>query len=382
MVFARPYPWPRRNDPYHLVNALEFLDTPGEWYLDNKAGLVYYWPRTGEDMVTAEVIAPKLESIVRLLGTLERPVHDIQFKGITFEHSTWLRPSQKGHMPLQAGMYINRISYRISGGEPEMPSLDNIQYVGRPPAAVYGAMCNNIRFEGCTFRNLASAGIDLHYGTHDDTVLGCTFSCIGGNGVQTGKYSDDGFEVHLPFNPKDPRELCLNDRFANNLIRNCGTEDWGCVGVAAGFVTGIRIEHNEITDLPYTGISVGWGWNPRVNSMRDNKVLNNHIHDYMKRLGDGGAIYFLSNQNPSEISGNWIHDIRKSPVGDGGCMIYLDEGSSGILVKDNCTENTDYWLNRNGPDNKLENNGPQAAGPIKENAGLEPEYRNLEKMER
>ena len=111
--------------------------------------------------------------------------------------------------------------------------------------------------------------------------------------------------------------------------------------------------------------------------MHDNKVRNNHIHDYMKRLGDGGAIYFLSNQTPSEISGNWIHDIRKSPVGDGGCMIYLDEGSSGILVKNNHTASTHYNRNRNGPGNHWENNGPNATGPIKENAGLEPGYTTL-----
>jgi hypothetical protein len=375
LVFSRPYPWSAHDFPYHFVNALEFLDTPGEWYLDNKAGILYYWPRPGEEMAQAEAIAPRLETLARVQGTLERPVHDIQFRGLAFEHATWMRPTLQGHVAIQAGMYVNRVGYRISGGIPEFPSLDNMAWAGRPPAGVYVAMAHRIGFERCAFRNMASAALDLHYGTHDDVVAGCAFSCIGGNGAQMGKYSDEGYSAHLPFNPADERELCANNRFANNVLRDCGNEDWGCVGIAAGFVRGIRIEHNDVADLPYTGISVGWAWNPLPNCMRDNKILFNHVHDYMKRLGDGGGIYTLSNQTPSEIRGNYIHDLRRSPVGGGGCMIYLDEGSSGFLVQDNRTESTAYAQNKNGPGNRWENNGPDSKGA--ETAGLESAYQDL-----
>jgi hypothetical protein len=81
IVFSHPYPWPRNTDPYYFVNALEFLDEPGEWYLDYKAGLVYYWPRADEDMATAQVVAPRLETLVRFQGSMDRPAHDIEFRG-------------------------------------------------------------------------------------------------------------------------------------------------------------------------------------------------------------------------------------------------------------------------------------------------------------
>jgi hypothetical protein len=118
---------------------------------------------------------------------------------------------------------------------------------------------------------------------------------------------------------------------ANSYFRDCGNEDWGSTAIAAGFPRGLTIEHNEIVDMPYSGISVGWGWTTLENAMRDNKILFNRIHDYMTRMGDGGGIYVLSNQTPSEIRGNYVFDLRRSPDGDPSSMIYLDEGSSGFL---------------------------------------------------
>ena len=82
--------------PSYLENALEMLDESGEWYLDRPARTVYYMPRPGEDMAKAEVIAPALEKLVELRGTLDQPVHNIRFQGITFAHGGWLLPSKIG----------------------------------------------------------------------------------------------------------------------------------------------------------------------------------------------------------------------------------------------------------------------------------------------
>jgi hypothetical protein len=117
--------------------------------------------------------------------------------------------------------------------------------------------------------------------------------------------------------------------------------------------------------------------------MRDNRILYNRIHDYMERMGDGGAIYVLSNQTPSEIRGNYIFDLRRSPNGDPSCMIYLDEGSSGFLVKDNLTETNVFFKNRNGEGNRWENTGTEGPPELKGAsgsegaAGLEPAFRDM-----
>ena len=71
------HPWPpvivttNYQAPFFLANAIEFLDSPGEWFEDVNAGKVYYWPREGEDMTRAEVIAPALETLVKIEGTLD-----------------------------------------------------------------------------------------------------------------------------------------------------------------------------------------------------------------------------------------------------------------------------------------------------------------------
>jgi hypothetical protein len=170
---------------------------------------------------------------------------------------------------------------------------------------------------------------------------------------------------------------------ANSYFRDCGNEDWGSTAIAAGFPRGLVIEHNEIVEMPYSGISVGWGWTPQENAMRDNKILYNRIHQYMQRMGDGGGIYVLSNQTPSQIRGNYVFDLRHSPGGDPSSMIYLDEGSSGFLVKDNLTDRNVFFKNRNGEGNRWENTGTDGplglkGAPGSEGAaGLEPAFRDL-----
>jgi len=383
LVFSHPYPWPRNTDPWYFVNALEFLDEPGEWYLDNKTGLVYYWPRADEDMTKAEVVAPRLETLVRLVGSVDRPVHDIQFRGLIFEDSTWMRPTRAGDVPLQAGQYFDRIGYRIEGGIPAEPTLDNLAWTARPPAAVYLAGASSIRFERCLFTNTASAALDLHYESHNNRVIGCVFRGVGGNGMQIGRFSEQGLEAHLPYVVSDERELSLDDRVSNSYFRDCGNEDWGSTAIAAGYVRGLTIEHNEIVEMPYSGISVGWGWTTQANAMRDNKILYNRIHQCMERMGDGGGIYTLSNQTPSEIRDNYVYDLRRSPTGDPSVMIYLDEGSAGFLVKDNLTERNTFFRNRNGEGNHWENTGTEGPSVLKGEpgspgtAGLEAPFLDL-----
>ena len=161
------HPWPpvivntNYHAPFFLANAIQFLDSPGEWFEDLPAGKIYYWPRDGEDLTRATVFAPALKRSCKLKVRSDKPVSNIQFKGITFAHTTWLRPSEQGHVPLQAGMFMldaNKLSPR---GTSYHPKLDNVAWIGRPPAAVSVENADHISFEDCTFENLASAGLDF-----------------------------------------------------------------------------------------------------------------------------------------------------------------------------------------------------------------------------
>ena len=383
------HPWPRpmvttdgHNSAFYLTNARELQDVPGEWYHDIDARKVYYYLREGEKMQEAEVIVPAVETLVRVEGTLDRPVCHIRFEKITFSYTTWMRPSEKGHVPLQAGMYLTD-GYRI---DPKMQRnylnhpLDNQGWLGRPAAAVRVVAARQIDFERCRFEHLGSTGLDYEEAVQGGVVRGCLFRDIAGNGLLVGSFSPAAHETHLPYDPADRREVCTQQHINNCYFTEIGNEDWGCLAIAAGYVGDVNIEHNEISEVPYSGISLGWGWTQTVNCMRNNRVHANLIHHYAKHMYDVAGIYTLGSQPKSYVTENCVHSIYKPGyVHDPNHWFYLytDEGSSFITVRDNWTEGEKYLQNANGPGNVWENNGPKVDSVIRERAGLEAGYKDL-----
>ena len=383
------HPWPRpmvttdgHNSAFYLTNARELQDVPGEWYHDIDARKVYYYPREGEKMQEAEVIVPAVETLVRVEGTLDRPVCHIRFEKITFSYTTWMRPSEKGHVPLQAGMYLTD-GYRI---DPKMQRnylnhpLDNQGWLGRPAAAVRVVAARQIDFERCRFEHLGSTGLDYEEAVQGGVVRGCLFRDIAGNGLLVGSFSPAAHETHLPYDPADRREVCTQQHINNCYFTEIGNEDWGCLAIAAGYVGDVNIEHNEISEVPYSGISLGWGWTQTVNCMRNNRVHANLIHHYAKHMYDVAGIYTLGSQPKSYVTENCVHSIYKPGyVHDPNHWFYLytDEGSSFITVRDNWTEGEKYLQNANGPGNVWENNGPKVDSVIRERAGVEAGYKDL-----
>lgn len=381
--------WPRpmvttdgHNSAFYLTNARELQDVPGEWYHDMDARKVYYYPREGEKMQEAEVIVPAVETLVRVEGTVDRPVCHIRFEKITFSYTTWMRPSEKGHVPLQAGMYLTD-GYLI---EPKMQRdylnhpLDNQGWLGRPAAAVRVVAARQIDFERCRFEHLGSTGLDYEEAVQGGVVRGCLFRDIAGNGLLVGSFSPAAHETHLPYDPADRREVCTQQQINNCYFTEIGNEDWGCLAIAAGYVGDVNIEHNEISEVPYSGISLGWGWTQTVNCMRNNRVHANLIHHYAKHMYDVAGIYTLGSQPKSYVTENCVHSIYKPGyVHDPNHWFYLytDEGSSFITVRDNWTEGEKYLQNANGPGNVWENNGPKVDSVIRERAGLEAGYKDL-----
>ena len=383
------HPWPRpmvttdgHNSAFYLTNARELQDVPGEWYHDMDARKVYYYPREGEKMQEAEVIVPAVETLVRVEGTVDRPVCHIRFEKITFSYTTWMRPSEKGHVPLQAGMYLTD-GYRI---DPKMQRnylnhpLDNQGWLGRPAAAVRVVAAKQIDFERCRFEHLGSTGLDYEEAVQGGVVRGCLFRDIAGNGLLVGSFSPAAHETHLPYDPADRREVCTQQQINNCYFTEIGNEDWGCLAIAAGYVGDVNIEHNEISEVPYSGISLGWGWTQTVNCMRNNRVHANLIHHYAKHMYDVAGIYTLGSQPKSYVTENCVHSIYKPGyVHDPNHWFYLytDEGSSFITVRDNWTEGEKYLQNANGPGNVWENNGPKVDNDVRERAGLEAGYKDL-----
>ncbi len=207
IVFARPFPHLGGQfgtfvkHAYYFENALEFLDQPGEWYLDESKNVLSYKPRTGEDMTKATVVAPALETILSVTGTSTADQAGyLWFQGITFAHSTYLRPSQSGFCDAQAGQYNLTAT------------TDNKQTIGRPPAGVSVTNANHVHFERNIFTQMGATGLDLVSGTHDDMIVGNVITDIAGQrdlGRQVRGQRNDG--VPRPVQP-DGQERDLHER--------------------------------------------------------------------------------------------------------------------------------------------------------------------------
>lgn len=376
LEFAHPWPQPviggeKGNSSFCLTNALELLDQPGEWFQEYPSGTIYYYPQAGENMEAAEVIIPALETLVTIDGTLSRPVKHIQFNGITFAHTSWMRPSYQGHVTLQGGFPLLDAYKLQEPGLPEKAELENQAWITRPETAIRVRGAEHIDFKHCTFRHLSSTGLDYEWAVTASSVEDCQFTDIGGTALLVGAFPDGGFETHIPFIPADVRELCSHITIRNNFISNVTNEDWGCVGIGAGYVRNMDISHNEVCHLNYSGICVGWGWTSLESGMCNNRIEANYVHHFARRLYDAGGLYTLSNQPGSVMRNNRIEHLIEAPyaTNDRAFYIYLDEATDGYTMENNWCPTERFDSNRPGKKNVWKNNGPQVADSIKYKAG-------------
>ncbi len=314
---------------YYVENAYELIDEDNEWYFDRAEGKLYYKAPKGVDPNGKQITAPRLENIVRVKGTLDDPVHDVQFTDISFEYSNWLKPTEEGFVDAQAMQYVTRTVFSA-----------NDTAVGRPAAGILLTGAQNVVFDNDKIANMGATGIDLFWGTDHCTVSNCEISDISGNGVSVGRFTqDEDVDDHVPYNPSDKREICTDDMIVNNVITRVGVDYESGIGIAAGYPKNILIANNTVSYAPYTGISIGFGWTKSPNAMGGNRILRNEIHHVTTMLCDAGGIYTLSEQPGSMMRQNYIHDIALSRWADYSTWgIYLDEGTGGYLVTENIVE--------------------------------------------
>ena len=335
--------------PAFVENAFELLGTPGQWYLDRPAHRVYYVPRPGENLATADVEMPVLQTLVEASGTAADPIHNIVFRGIQFSYATWLGPSgPNGFSEIQA-------NYQVTG--PDGYSRQALCHLVPNGTCPFGAWtpapgnlefhyAHHIQFLNDDFVHLGAAGLSLGDGSQYDVVQGCLFADISGNGLDLGG-------VDQPLAPI--AAFTSGNRILDNLFRDVGAEYRGGIPIVVGYARDTMIAHNEIDHIPYAAISLGWGgWPDKIhqagqaNNSAENIVRDNRIHDLMLVLADGGGIYTQGLTGPNlaageQITGNVIYDQFSS-----GHAIYTDNGSSMITIRGNVIfyTNMDNWGSR------------------------------------
>ncbi len=389
--FKRPWPILKAEEGSHcnhrcyLSNSIALLNSPQEWFNDVKNGKLYYWPRYGEQPDGIDAIVPRLETLVSIKGSsLEQLASYIQFNGITFEHTTWMRPSEQGHIALQAGQWM------YDGYSIQTEYANNVAWLGRPAAGISVENARGIAFERCVFRHMGSTGIDIMNGSKQTTIRGCVFSDVGGNGILGGYFGDENHEAHTPWNPEDKRVVCDSLLINNNYIVAPSSEDWGTHGICVGYASNVTISRNEVCETPYSSISLGWGWIKHDNCMHDNHITGNYIHHFVTQMRDAAAIYTLSAQPKSSIKYNFIEDLcypQFNPImwagmRDSRADIYMDEGTSYFEMDQNYSELGNFSFNQTGTNN-VGTNGPSVTRAlIKRKSGLETAYTDIKDLHR
>lgn len=300
--------WFEKQPRYFVENAPELLDRPGEWYADG--GRLRAIPEKGEDLRRTETVVPVLERLLEVRG----PIRNVVFRGLTFAHTDWQVP-KGGYAAGQAAYHEDRDHGEKAGHRAPVP----------PAILVENA--EGCVFERCGFEQLGGTGLWLARGSHRNRITDCTFTDIAANGVMIGlggeaRRGGDGV-------------VCRGNVLERSRIERCGALYYGAVGVWVGITDSTVISRNTIRHLPYTGVSVGWSWNPSPTPARGNRVEHNHIHHVMQILSDGGGIYTLGRQPDSALRGNHIHDVPLNAGRAESNGIFMDEGTTDFRVEDN-----------------------------------------------
>ncbi len=310
---------------YYVENAFELLDQPGEWYLNRATGVLSYWPLPGEQMETIEVIAPVLPELLRLAGNADEGqfVEHVTLRGLAFQHADWVLAPQ-GNSSTQAAVEV--------------------------PAAVMADGAGNCAIEGCEVAHVGTYGIWFRRGCKDCRIQQNRLRDLGAGGVRVG-------EAKMAATDAAESSRILVD---NNHIFDGGHVYAAGVGVWVAQSSENQISHNDIHDLLYSGISIGWNWGLEPNRTHHNVVEFNHVHDLVHGvLSDAGLIYCLGVSPGSVIRHNVFHDLWPYSAPPLGWGIYLDAQCGSYTVENNLVYNTlsgGLMFNNGGHQHVIQNN--------------------------
>ncbi len=304
----------RNNNSFHVEGIKSELDAPGEWYLDAPAGRLYFKPK-GER--PGRVVAPRLNSIFRLIGDIGTGIHveHVAIKGFSMRHSTYTL----GHL------------------EPRVNTDGAVVLENARHCTIYG---NH-------FQHLGGYAIWLRLDSRDNRIENNTARELGAGFVLATGAQLSYMEPHLVFDhrPQAAALYPMNNAIVGNTAHGLGRIRYYNAGVhldsrPENLVMGIgnHISHNTFHDLSRNGIFA-------FRNQGGNVIEYNHIHDFLKETIDGAGIHFASMSKlnaPNFILNNHVHDGHGISRSHGkparrnyAYGVYLDWYTSHSTVADN-----------------------------------------------
>jgi len=410
---------PYRQGPIYAENDYTLLDQPGEWYQDTTAGVIYYIPTSGQDLTKIDVELPQLQYLVTVGAACPsastsggicvqpttsnptqavaytapaggdpyaQPAHDLVFSGLTFSYTSWLEPNTDGFADQQTGGFLVGPRSNFPGGG-QTPVFE----AARPhwlqmPAAVQVSAAKNISFVRDRFVDLGEVGLGIGndasahasgvgLGANGIAVTGCVFSQIAGGGIVVG-----GIQAwaHHPCGDKvcassDAGSNLVNQSITikDNLVHDVGIDYRDFAGIMFTYTASAVVSHNEIYNVPYSGIATGLGWgtndtggnndyktratgnlylyqplyaNPTT--AKNNTVSANYVHLAMLQMNDGGCHYNLGFQPGTVVTQNYCEG-KGSGLSGTFWGEYNDEGSAYITETKNVYANFGAYVTAN-----------------------------------
>ena len=290
-----------------IENTLSTLDSPNEWFYDKASETLYYYPENPEEINNLMFTIPQAEQLVKISDS-----ENIRFNNISFAYSNWNEPSYTGFLDGQATSY--------------MKIADGVTTWQTPIAAVEVSDSDGIEFMNCSIENIGSAAIKFDEYCDNILLYYNDIKNIAAGAIVAGSFSDSTEKkLHVPEN------ITITD----NVIDGIGKSYLGGVGIMVGYAQNLIVDHNEVNDGSYTGISVGWGWGA-VTDMQNYQIRNNKVTNIIENhLYDGAGLYVLGTFQTTEknrISGNYLEG------GHGYAGLYFDEKSNYFVAENNAID--------------------------------------------